>query len=860
MSLAPPRRSPPDVGGRKSPFLPGLATTGVLSVVIFLGTGWFHTHLSQGPRSPWGDPIFYVVQVVLAVLPGLLVGIILHRRNRLLRSMAAANDALENARNDLARTNRALTALSAVNHELIRATDQDVLLNRICQVMVDHSGYGLVWVALAGPETDKRVRVAARAGEDAPWLETLGIRYDDSAQGQGPTGTAIREGHCVVEPVFADAAFFQNWPSRPTSLDQYSSGASFPLRDGEAVIGALVIYERERREFGTEEITLLAQMADDVSYGLRFLRLLRAQGKAKKRLRQALLTSSSMAATAQELVGGSLSQAEMASLVLVRARKLTGSPFGAVGRINPRSGHLNWIAVNPEDHEANRRCESCELYADTNGRFAGPLAGTLNDGKPLLRNAPLSLAGISPFSDVSQWADCMLAVALRNPDGSTAGLILLTNAPAGYSKADVRAVRRLAVLLDMARARSQAEENLIIARRQAEAANEAKTQFLSNVSHELRTPINGILGMAQLAILEGVDARAAEYWQTVRESTDRLVALVDNLIELANVESGSLSPQLREFSLRRMVDSLRNAFSVRAGLAGLSLTIEIETDLPDKLLGDPFRLRQILSNLLANAIRFTPTGGITVKVSRYSHGNAGGTRRVFVANDFSGICLLFAVADTGVGVPPGKQEAIFDSFTLGEDCLTKRFGGSGMGLSIARRLAELLGGSIWVESQVGFGSTFYLTAPLWPAAPGAASPTPASEPQYLPSLKILVVEDEAVNRLALARGLRKLGHEVVEADNGDEALRQLSSQRVDVVIMDVQMPVMDGLTAVSHIRNGEVPGTNRRLPVVALTAYALEGDRKRFLDAGMDEFVTKPCDMSQLLAAVSRAMGLRQAV
>ena len=412
-------------------------------------------------------------------------------------------------------------------------------------------------------------------------------------------------------------------------------------------------------------------------------------------------------------------------------------------------------------------------------------------------------------------------------------------------------MQRLATLFDMGAARLGIERELVEAKRRAEAANQAKTQFLANISHELRTPINGIMGMAQLAILEGATGSEAEYWRTVRESTDRLVEIVDNLLELASVESGSFSPMLREFSLRRLLESLRNAYSVRASLAGLGLDLAVDASLPDKLMGDSFRLRQILAHLLDNAIRFTPTGTVSLRAALLAHED--GANRVLVAKDFRGVRLVFSVLDTGVGIATDRQAAIFESFSLGEEPLTKRFGGTGMGLSIARRLAELLGGSIWLESQPGFGSTFHLAVPLWPAVP-PESEGEAPPPADLPPLKFLVVEDEAINRLALARGLRKLGHTVEEAANGEEALRKLSLAPVDVVVMDIQMPVMDGLTAVAHIRNGEVPGASRRLPVVALTAYALDGDRQRFLAAGMDEFVTKPCDMGQLLRAVAKVL------
>jgi signal transduction histidine kinase/ActR/RegA family two-component response regulator len=853
------RQSSPALGGAAVALTAGLSTACAIAVVLVIAAGWYRAHLWL-VWDVWGLRLFYFATIVLTLLPGLLVGLLVDRKQRLQTALLQIMAEADEAKTNLAQSNRALKALSTANHALIRATDQETLLAHICQVMVEQSGYGLVWVALAEPGPDKRVRVAASAGESAAWLETLGVRFDESAQGQGPTGTAIREGRVVAESSFRDATFFQNWPDRPPSLEQYASGIAFPLRLGDRVIGALTIYERLQRDFGQEEIAVLEQMVDDVSYGLRYLRLGAARARAGKLLRQALRISSTMASTSRELVAGAANLQQIAALVLRQALILTESPFGAVAMVAKRTGRVDWLAVADTDGSIRiARPDECELYPDDAGHFSGPFAATLNYGQTIRHNNSISLEGYGPCDKTLTWAKRFLSVPLKDPKHATDGLILLANAAAPYRERDVRAVQRLAVLLDMARGRRLAEEALIAARQRIEAASEAKTQFLANVSHELRTPINGILGMAQLAILEGVTGRDAEYWQTVRDATDRLVVLVDNLIELANVESGSLSPMLREFSLRRMLDSLRNAFSIRAGLAGLTLGIDVDPDLPDQLLGDPFRLRQILANLLDNALRFTPTGSIAVRAKRYVIDQTETPRRVFVAKDFNGLCLLFTVTDTGIGIPSDKQDAIFECFTLAEDCLTKRFGGTGMGLSIAQRLAELLGGSIWVESQPEFGSTFSLTVPLWAVEAAAANLAEPTGPTQLPPLKFLVVEDEAVNRLALARGLRKLGHDVIEAGNGEEALRQLSMGRVDVAIMDIQMPVMDGLAAVAHIRNGEVPGTNRRLPVVALTAYAMEGDRQRFLDAGMDEFVTKPCDMDQLLGAVAKVLGVRQA-
>ncbi|MYL84582.1 response regulator [Desulfovibrio aerotolerans] len=840
--------------------LAGVATSGVLAAGLLAG-GYWHLHLwpGEGSRAFW---IFALAMFFFAIVPGLLVAALVERNRRLRQELSDQSAAAARTSVALDHTNRALLALSAVNHELIRATNRDDLLGRVCQALVDQSGYSLVWVGLAEPGPDKRVLVAARAGQNAEWLDSLGVHYDDSARGRGPTGTAIREGRVVLMSYSQDDPAFQNWPDRPPPLALFQSGMAYPLRVGGRVVGAVSIFERVQRDFSDKEVALLTQMADDIAHGLQFLRLGQRRERTSRLLRQALLTGAAMSRTALDLAPGGQDLREMAGRLLHQALWLTGSRLGAVGRVSSPAGRLDWLSVTqPDGSVGPMRPEDCDLFADDAGQFGGPFAATLNSGATILNNSTTTLEGYGPNLPGLDRVERFLVLPLHPAGQPSKGLIFLADAGSDYAERSLRAVGRLVVLFEMAATRRWVEEELIAAKRRAEAASEAKTQFLANISHELRTPINGILGMAQLAVLEGGAEGQMEYWQTVRDSTDRLVEIVDNLLELANVESGSLSPMLREFGLRRLLDSMRNSFAVRAGLAGLTFDLDVDASLPDKLLGDPFRLRQILSNLIDNAIRFTPTGGIAVRVRRFdATAQPVHTKRVFVSADFSGLSLVVSVADTGIGIAPEKQATIFESFTLAEDYLTKRYGGTGMGLSIARRLAELLGGSIWVESQPGYGSTFYLTVPLWPVAASAdAADAEAAEPVHLPPLRIMVVEDEAINRLALARGLRKLGHDVIEAGNGEDALRRLSMEPVDLVIMDVQMPVMDGLTAVSHIRNGEVPGVNRRLPVVALTAYALEGDRKRFLDAGMDEFVTKPCDMDQLLRAVAKVLEVRPA-
>ncbi len=393
----------------------------------------------------------------------------------------------------------------------------------------------------------------------------------------------------------------------------------------------------------------------------------------------------------------------------------------------------------------------------------------------------------------------------------------------------------------------ETESQLIRERELAFSASQAKSQFLGNITHELRTPLNGIFGATQLALQGGDTEDQQELWRIVESSGKRLLAIINNVLELADIDSAAIEPVLSPCDVGGLLASLARSYSVRAKAKGIGFATRLDPRIPDRLVGDVFRLRQVLTNLVDNALKCTNAGSIEIRAKKIS------TSRMTCAPNYC--VLLFMVRDTGIGIAKELQNKIFEDFELAEHYLTKRVSGAGLGLSISRHLVEMLGGRIWVKSAPGRGSTFYFTIPL--ALPGCecredpvvygAGAGAAFSPQ---GRTVLLVEDERINRLTTGRALAKLGYKVLEAVNGQEALSLLAGTHADIILMDIQMPVMDGIECTHHIRNGEIPGLSKRIPIVALTAYASEQDRERFLRLGMNDYLAKPHSLEQLAEVV----------
>ncbi|MHB8955155.1 MAG: PAS domain S-box protein [Pirellulaceae bacterium] len=372
--------------------------------------------------------------------------------------------------------------------------------------------------------------------------------------------------------------------------------------------------------------------------------------------------------------------------------------------------------------------------------------------------------------------------------------------------------------------------------RAADAASEMKSQFLANISHELRTPMNAILGMIDLALPKALDPTVKDCLQTAKGSADLLLTLLNDLLDSAKIEAGKLELELAPFSLRKMLDQITRVLSVRASEKRLSFYCRVPDTTPDAVIGDRMRLQQVLLNLAGNAIKFTEQGEVEISLHALSS-----------ATDTT---LEFAVRDTGIGTAPSNLALIFQPFAQGDTSVARRFGGTGLGLSICRSLVEMMGGRIWAESEVGKGSTFYFTVrlPLAKELPADfESPTVISAPADAP-LRILLVEDNPANQKLATYILQERGHRVEIAQGGHAAVRLAAESHYDAILMDIQMPGMDGLQATAAIRQREAGQS--RVPIIAMTAYAMKNDRDRCLQAGMDGYLSKPVDAQELIGLV----------
>ena len=397
-------------------------------------------------------------------------------------------------------------------------------------------------------------------------------------------------------------------------------------------------------------------------------------------------------------------------------------------------------------------------------------------------------------------------------------------------------------LADISEERRMIDE-LVAARASAEQASEAKSAFLANMSHEIRTPMNGVIGLAQLALDDPLPPRTRQHIGMILDSAEHLLVIINDILDFSKIEAGKLVFQEADFQIRAFLEGVIAPLTHTAESKGLVLTLSVDDDVPDFIRGDQARLRQVLFNLIGNAIKFTMTGSVDLVVTRRP-------------TEDHRVTLRFVVRDTGIGIPEEVRNHIFEAFSQADGSISRRFGGTGLGLTISQRLVQFMGGNLQLESEIGQGSTFWFDARLSPAT-GLGHHQEGEEDNSIAfkALNILVAEDNEINRRLMQGVLGKMGHSADFAHDGAQAVTLFQERTYDAVLMDMQMPVMDGLTATREIRAFERLERRVCCPIVALTANAMQGDRERCLEAGMNAYLTKPVRKADLEAVLTQIAG-----
>ncbi|MYL84946.1 PAS domain S-box protein [Desulfovibrio aerotolerans] len=514
---------------------------------------------------------------------------------------------------------------------------------------------------------------------------------------------------------------------------------------------------------------------------------------------------------------------ELGAFVLSQAVELTASSGGLVAMANPDGDGFVILAATAAARAV------FGLAPDAPGFTAHDAPGLLGDRRG-------HILGTDPEQP------CRLVVPMHE-----AAVVVLVLAVIGkqdrYGEDDVRRLTLLGEgVLNHVKDRRR-EQDLTRARRQAEAASQAKSGFLANMSHEIRTPLSGIIGLAQMTLTQNPRPEIRENLELILDSSRALLAIVNDILDFSKIEAGKMEFLPVDFDLRDTLDRTMKPFQFSARQKGLTLTVRFDKQVPDMVHGDPDRIMQVVRNLVGNALKFTDQGDVEVEVSLARSGDP--------------MLVACSVRDTGIGIPEDRQHELFQIFSQLESTRTKRFVGTGLGLAISRRLVEMMGGSIDVESLAGQGSTFTFTVSLRPASEASREtprPRPAAQSGSFAGLRVLLAEDNQVNRLFLKHFLTEAGCQVRLAESGGQVLEQLCQEPADLVLMDIQMPEMDGTEATRRIRDGEAGVAARDMPVVALTAYNMKGDRERFLSAGLDDYVSKPVDVEELFMVMRRVL------
>ncbi|MGH9436119.1 MAG: ATP-binding protein, partial [Terriglobia bacterium] len=594
-----------------------------------------------------------------------------------------------------------LKTLGECKQAIVEAETEPQLLTSVCKAITATAGYRMAWVGYARDDTAKTVAPVAWAGFEDGYISSLDIAWDDSGTGRGPTGTAIRTGRMsLVRDFETDPTVAHR---REDAVQRgYASLVALPLLRHNKAFGNLNIYAAARDAFDDEEIHLLTDLADNLAYGITSMRARRERRRAVEALRES-----------EELFKGAFQYSNTGmALVGLDGRYLQVNPAlcAMLGYSEEELLNLDFDSLtHPEDKEP-----------------AMTLLHALRAGREV--RAGVEKRQIHKDGRIV-WTEVSVSV-IRGSDGEP--------------------VRLISQIQDITQ-RKEVEATLVKAKEAAEAASRSKSEFLANMSHEIRTPMNGILGMTDLLLDTAITFEQREYLGMVKTSADSLLSIINDILDFSKIEARKLSVENITFRLRDCIEESLRSVAVRAAEKNLELTCRIQPGLPELVSGDPGRLRQVLLNLLGNAIKFTESGEVALTVER----DGGATDEVTEL-------LHLTVRDTGIGIPADKHALVFQSFAQADSSSTRRFGGTGLGLTIASHLVEMMGGRIWLESAPATGSSFHFTVRLGRLDEASMDRAPARpDERELFGKSVLIVDDNATNRRNLEEMLKCYGVEPV---------------------------------------------------------------------------------------------------